>query len=131
MTIERTQEYRRILSATGWDQLAVSNEVFYLLDTDDGKDRGVWTFVPRNGGLEVHAAMKREYRGAYAAESVRAAFRWIFANTNHETITAAIPEPMRSVHFMARHVDMMFTGIDDAGLRCYKIEKYTHQRKAA
>ena len=128
--IERSQEYRRILKLTDWE-LVVSPQVFYLIDTDDGRDVGLWGFHPHEGDLMVHAKMDREHRGAYAAESVRQAFAWIFQNTTTSAIVAAIPDESRHVHFMARHVGMALTGIDEAGFRCYRVENPNIEQRAA
>ena len=129
--IERSQEYRRIKRVSGWPNLAVSPKVFYLIDSDGGKDAGVWVFHPQHNALQVHVAMDRRHRGKYAVASARAAFAWIFEHTDCELIVAEIPDEYRYVHFMARHVGMTLTGIDEDDRRCYRLDKPHFEQRAA
>ena len=129
--IRREEKYRRIKRVSGWPELVVSRDMFYLMENDDGKDVGVWVFHPCEDGLMVHVAMDNSHRGAYAAASVRDAFAWIFLHTKHTTLVAEIPDAMRHVQFMARHVGMLLDGIDAHGLRCYRLNKPDIQRRAA
>jgi len=125
--IERCFDYRRVKRLAKWP-LCVSDEVYYLIDVEDGEDIGVWFFHPNNDAFQVHASMKEGNRGRRAAQSVRECFRWMFAHTKTKKIIAAIPKDYREVHVMARHVGMTFDGIDVRDFRCYSLDKMAFEQ---
>lgn len=114
--------------------MIISDEVFYLIAVRAGLDVGVLVFVPCDeddfgDGLVVHSELGAECRGSSAAAAVRAAFAWIFENTNYADIFAEVPRKLRHVHVMARHAGMEFVGVEH-NLRCYRMNKQDF-RKAA
>lgn len=42
---------------------------------------------------EIHVAFHPDYRGEFAVESAKEAFRWVWDNTNYHTIVADIESP--------------------------------------
>lgn len=122
--IERCFDLRRVKRLADWD-LCISRKIIYLIDTEDGKDIGLWTFYPRKNGYVVHADMDKDHRGVRAAKSASDSFEWIFKHTDAEIIIAEIPIKYRKVHVMARHVGMNFDGVGMRGFRCYSLAKQT------
>ena len=120
--IERTLSYRRVKRLTN-DPLCASPEVFYLVETDGADDFGVFCFHTCEAGYMVHVEMKPEFRGKRAAQSYRAAFAWMFDNTDCQKIIGEIPIKLRAAQFMARFVGGEFDGIDAGALRCYSLTK--------
>lgn len=98
--IERCQDYRRVKKFLASD-MVVSDKIIYLMETKDDKDLGVWTMDPFLDGFNVHAKMGPECRGRKAVASLRAAFEWVFENTGHDKIYAAIPNSKRAAQMVA------------------------------
>jgi len=88
-----------------------------------GERQGMWVFEPYEDGLMIHAQMGVNVRGQLARESAKAAFKWIFDNTEIETIYAGIPRDRRTACFMAAWSGMKFTHEID-GKRFYKVNKH-------
>ena len=121
--IKRCFDLRRVkLLAPDWP-LSISRKVFYLVEEQDGEDLGVIVFVPTKGGLMMHVEMSEKCRGKQALEAYREAFRWIFENTDCETIIGEIPVDNRAAHVMARRSGGIFDRIEANVLRCYKLTK--------
>lgn len=131
LMIERSMDYRRIKRLSDWD-LVISQEVYYLIEAVNGKDAGVWAFIPCNGGFQVHVNMGAGCRGSTAASSARDAFAWLFDNTGCQMIFADIPSHLRHVHIMASHIGMTFDEVD-CELRCFTMmrQDFAELRKAA
>lgn len=126
--IEHVRDFRRVKKLAGWD-VRISSRTAYLVDSEDGKDIGIWMFTPCDDVLSVHANM--QVKGARAAKSAREAFRWIFEHTDWESIFAVIPSDLRHVQAMACHVGMEFYAVDDDGDRCYFIRRADMMSEAA
>jgi hypothetical protein len=130
--IERiTSNFRRVKAlAPQWDMI-ISDKVYYLMVVEDGKDMGVMVFHTCNEpGLLMHVELGHDCRGAKAAAAYKAAFRWIFDNTDYETLHGRIPDTTRHARVMARHVGADFIGVDCDGLVCYNITKHYERRIA-
>jgi len=129
--IERTKDYRRIKGlAPKWD-LVVSDEVYYLVEMENGEDIGAIVFHPTDEpGMLMHVALGPECRGARAGEAYRNAFEWMFTNTDCEKLLGRIPETYQHARVMAQNIGGEFTGIDNDNLRCYSIEKKSYQKAA-
>ncbi len=126
--IERSMDFRRIKRLAPW-ALCISDKVYYLIDSVNGEDVGIWLFHPNSGGFQVHAYMTEGHRGRRAAQSVRECFTWIFTHTDAKKIVAAIPRTYKEVHVMARHVGMKFDGFDTRTFRCYSLDKRTFEQE--
>lgn len=107
--IERCMDYRRIKKLVDWP-LTISSKVIYLIETGSikGVDLGVWSFFENSGGYEIHADMK--IKGQRAVDSGKAAFKWIFDNTDAEFIKAEILKERRDVCGMA-----LLSGMESLG----------------
>lgn len=122
--IERVKDnYRRIKClAPDWN-IVPSDEIYYLVEVQDGKDIGAVVLIPEAEGLKIHVAFK--YRGPRAATGIRNAFCWAFENTEHTRIIAAIPvkDAYKPVRYLAHTVGMIFNEIEESLFRCYSINK--------
>ena len=58
--------------------------------------------------IEIHAAFLPRYRGAFAVNSAKQAFEWIWANTNYKRIIADISDP--KIEPFAQRCGMVKTG---------------------
>ncbi len=130
MTIERTQEYRRIKRLAPHWELLVSDKVFYLVV---GADEGVIVFHScfDSPGMLMHVYLGQTCRGARAAQAYREAFEWMFDNTDETILRGRIPAYNYRAHVMAVHCGGVFEEIDMDGLRCYSVQKSDFERKAA
>jgi hypothetical protein len=54
---------------------------------------GVFPVQKRGKHLEIHAAFLPKFRGAFAVNSAKQVFEWIWTNTDYRRITADISEP--------------------------------------
>ena len=111
--INRTFDYRivkRILNHDPW----ISNKVIYLLD-----DGNLWSLHKDGDYLRIHANMVNK-KGKDVIESAKAAFKWIFNNTDTQKIVARIPKENRKACFIARQC-MNFISDDDR--RHYEVNK--------
>lgn len=112
--IERCMDYRRIKKFINWP-LVISSKIIYLIQSDNGKDEGVWTFFKNNDGSNsyiIHADMGEEVKGRKAVESGKAAFKWIFDNTKVDFIFASIEQHRKDVCLMAVHAGMKSLGLN-------------------
>lgn len=125
--IEHCTDFRRIKKVWPHD-IAISPDCYYLLEVED-EDLGAWFFHPFEDDLVVHVNLNEKCRGQKAAASCRNAFKWIFDNTQANTIYAAIPEARRNVCTLACVVGMEFVLFQN-GNRCYKIERSIDKRLA-
>ena len=132
--IERSQDYRRVKRlAPKWD-LVVSDEIYYLVETEVGEDLGAICFHPCDeDGLLMHVALGEKCRGARAGKAYRNAFAWMFENTEIETLLGRIPDTYQHARVMARNIGGQFNGIDIDGLRCYSVTKrdFEQMKRAA
>lgn len=117
--IERCTDYRRIKKFPDW-RVCVSDEFYYLMDTKDGADLGLWTFHEEEDGAAMHASFGLGCTGEYIKNSAIDAIKWMFENTNYNVIYAAIPNDKRPAQIMAKCVGMEFMYKDD-DTRYYKI----------
>lgn len=130
--IERTKEYRRIkVLAPDWD-LVVSDKVYYLAEMNGHEDIGVICFHPcEETGLLMHVEMGWKCRGSRAGEAYNNAFKWMFENTDHETLLGRIPKDYVGARVMAHNIGGHFDGIDVDGLRCYSVSKHDFEKRIA
>ncbi len=105
--IEHSREFRRIKKLCDWP-LNISREYYYLIETENGKDLGVWMFRPEEEYITVHANLGDECKGKKAADSARNSFKWIFDNTSFKIIHAIIPKRLKHVQMLARVVGFEF-----------------------
>jgi len=115
--IWREYDYRVINKFLQWDAV-ISDKYIYL--NDDNK--GIWTFNEFMDGLAIHADMSKEISGKRAVESAKAAFKWIFDNTDTNIIHAAIPVENRPAAFMCAWSGMEFIRVEQ-NYRCYEVKK--------
>jgi len=124
--IERCTDYRRIKKFPDW-RMCVSDEFYYLMDTNDGADLGLWTFYEEEGVMVMHASFGLGCTGKYIKNSAKDAIKWMFENTDYNAIWAAISNDKKSAQFMAICVGMEFMYKDD-GARYYKITNSMENR---
>lgn len=130
--IERTKSYRRIKKLAPEWELVVSDEIYYLVETQDGEDIGAICFHPCDeDGLLMHVSLGNDCRGARAGEAYFNAFKWMFDNTECEKLIGRIPKEYRGARVMARNVNGQFNGIDCDGLRCYSVMKRDFEQRNA
>lgn len=118
--IERTFDYRRVIRLVPWMPV-VSSKFFYLIETVDGEDLGVWTLREFWDALLIHADMSPKCRGKDAVVSMRNAFKWIFENTRFKEIFAKTQKKTPAC-FMAVWSGMKFMHIEN-NERFYKVKK--------
>lgn len=120
--IEHCRDFRRIKRFPEWN-LCISSEIYYLMETKDGADLGVWVIHPCNDNEDVliHACLGNECRGRRAAESAKNAFAWVFENTKFRKIYALIPKTKRHAQFMASWSGMEYVA-SSVRHRCYLME---------
>ena len=61
-----------------------------MLGAFDGDLVGVFPFQHREDHAEIHACFDPGYRGAFAVNAAREAFRWVWAHTDYSLIRANI-----------------------------------------
>jgi len=110
------------MNVSGW-LVNITPTCYYLMEVQDGKDKGVWGFHRFLDGLMVHVYMNEEYRGRCAAKSAIDAFDWIFSNTDTRIIYALIPDINRKAQFLAVFAGLSFIYNDQNGNRCYKLNR--------
>ncbi len=123
MMIERvTSNFRRIKRiAHEWD-MTISDGIYYLAVTEGGEDIGALCFHPCDErGLLMHVQMTDKCRGAKASQAYKAAFDWMFENTDCDILRGRIPGDTRAARVMARHVGANYEGVDCDGLQCYSV----------
>lgn len=118
--IERCLDYRRVKKFPGCS-ICVSDEVYYLMETKDGVDLGVWSLFPWRDGVSIHADLGPKCRGKDAKESAKSVFKWIFDNTFYKIIYAFIPNNTRPAQIMASIAGMEYMHTE-SNFRFYKIE---------
>jgi len=130
--IVRADNYRRVKKlAPGWLLLPFP-DVYYLIVVDGGQDVGAFCFQPCDqDGRLMHVELGEACRGSRASQAYRAAFDWMFENTDVEILRGRIPADNRLARVMAVHVGGVFEQIDCDGLRCYSVEKRNLYKKAA
>ena len=121
--IKRCTDLRRVKHLASKWELVFSNKIFYLVEEQDGEDLGVIVFVPMDDALMIHVELGEKCRGSAALKSCVDAFRWIFNNTDCESIIAEIPLSNRPAHFIARQAGMNFDRIEAKALRCYRLTR--------
>ena len=100
MSLERTQDYRRVKRITDANPMAdsppwtlvISSDFIYLIETDGDKDLGLWVFEPEEDHYLMHSAMTPECRGRNAIESGLNAIGWLFENRDVNAILAPVPK---------------------------------------
>lgn len=110
--------------------MCVSDKLYYLMDTKDGVDLGVWTFHEAEDGAAMHASFGEGCTGKYIKDSAISAIRWMFENTDYNVIYAAIPNDKRPAQFMAKCVGMEFMYKDD-DTRYYRITNFIKNRNGS
>jgi len=120
--IERCTDYRRIKEFPEWT-MCVTDKIYYLMDTRDGIDLGLWTFHEAKGGAAMHASFGLGCTGKYIKNSAKDAIKWMFENTNYDAICAAIPNDKRPAQVMAVSVGMEFMYKDETK-RYYQINNF-------
>jgi len=103
--IERTFDYRIIKKILNHDPL-ISSDIIYLLD-----DGNLWSLHKDGDYLRIHANMVTK-KGKQAIESAKAAFKWIFNNTDTKKIVARIPKENRKACVIARQCMNFIRGDD-------------------
>ncbi len=131
MTLERTQDYRRVKRLTlanpidedtPWD-LTISRNVFYLIEVKDGQDVGVWCFEPENNGDYVmHTAMSPACRGKAAIDSGLDAIRWLYEHTEANNIIAPVPKRLKHAQRIPRAAGLVYEGTQDDS-KIYKMNR--------
>lgn len=136
MTIERTFDYEllkhlatadeRLYETLGDDWAPPiaeyqgpprTNEVTYLLASDDAGILGFFMFVPRSAICwEMHTVMP--LFGARAIEAMKEACAWVFANTQCVRIVTFVPEHNEVAQRFARQ----------AGLKAWGRNKKSYQK---
>lgn len=109
--IEHSRNFRRIKKL--WDLvISISIKDYYLIETEDGRDLGVWYFHPCEDGMMIHANML--VKGKRAAKSARNAINWIFEHTSSKVIYADIPNNKRHAQMMASVVgfELFYCGLN-------------------
>lgn len=131
MTIERTNDYRRVrrlLDKSQNDQgnpweIIISSDVFYLIEVQGGEDVGVWAVEPqKNGDYIVHTAMSPACRGKAALDSARAALRWFYEHTGADIILGTVPKRLKHASRVPREVGFVYEGIKGE-FRIYKMTR--------
>lgn len=120
--IFRCTDYRRIKAFPEWT-VCVSDKLYYLMDTRDGADIGLWTFHEAEDGAAMHASFGLGCTGKYIKDSAKDAIKWMFENTDYNVIYAAIPNDKRPARIMAVSVGMEFMYKDD-DKRYYQIKNF-------
>ena len=127
--IEATKDFRRVKRV--WpNPIDIGRNCHYLMERVDDRDLGVWVFYSVDDGLMVHVNLGEECRGRMAKMSAMNAFDWIWYNTETPVIYAAIAEDKRNVHLLAQAVGFDFIFCDQAGNRCYSLERPNVERMA-
>lgn len=120
MTIERTQDYRRVKrlldtnpsEGETYADLIISHKVFYLIEVKNENDVGVWFFVPMDNGVyEMHGTMSSACRGKDAVDSGLDAIRWIYENTDADNIIAPVPIHLKHAQRIPRAAGLVYEGI--------------------
>lgn len=129
--IERATSYRRVKRlAPDWD-IIPSDEIFYLVECEDGEDLGIMGFhTCDQEGLSMHVELGLKCRGKKASAACKAAIEWVFTNTGCEILRGRIPPENKPSRLMACHIGYTFDEIDEGGLCCYSIEKRKFENKA-
>lgn len=119
--IERCMDYRRIKKLVDWP-LIISSKIIYLIQSDNGKDEGVWSFEPDGEGVKGHADIGVEGNGKKAIEGAKECIRWIFKNTKAAFVSAGIPLENSKACFIASKAGMESLGIK-GDFRHFKITR--------
>ena len=131
--IQHSRDFRRIKRICDYP-INADHNVYYLLETVNGKDMGCWLFNPFLDGYAIHATLSEECRGRAAVGSAREAIEWIFDHTSTATIYAAIPPEKRNVCALAVVVGFQFTGIETFEgnpYRVYRLERIAEMERAS
>jgi hypothetical protein len=129
--IERTEDYRRVKRITAanpmsedspWE-LIISNDLFYLIEVQDGQDVGVWCFEPDPDlGYLMHTAMTPACRGRNAIKSGLNAIGWLYDNTDAEQIIAPVPVHLRHAQLIPRNAGLEYMGGNEK-VKYYKMTR--------
>ena len=117
--IERTMDYRRVKNLLTWP-FVISSKIFYLVQSDIGKDEGVWSFEPNGKGLKGHADIGINGKGKKAIEGAKDCIKWIFANTGAEFVSAAISRENMKACYVDSWSGMKNLGVKE-NIRHFKI----------
>ncbi len=120
--IERCLDYRRIKKLVDWP-LVISSKIIYLIQSDNGKDEGVWSFEPDGNGVKGHADIGVYGKGKKAIEGAKECIRWIFKNTEAVFVSAAISRENMKACYLASWSGMKNMGVKD-NIRNFKIMRY-------
>lgn len=111
-------------------KLVVSDEIFYLVESDGGKDVGLVCLCPwKDDTLIAQVNLGEDCRGRKAGEAYRNALEWAFRETNYTNVFGIINSENKASRFMARNVNFKFGGIDCDGYRCYNMSKSDFEQR--
>ena len=119
--IERCMNYRRIKKLVSWP-LVISSKIIYLIQSDNGKDEGVWSFEPDGNGVKGHADIGKPGKGRKAIDGAMECIKWIFTNTEAAFISATIPKANKAACYIATCSGMKTIGVKD-NIREFKITR--------
>lgn len=136
MTLERTQDYRRVKRVTDanpmqdrdeWN-LVISSRYIYLVENDGEKDVGVWCFEPHEDVYLMHTAMTKDCRGKKAIDSGLNAIGWLFENSEVDAILAPVPKRLRHAQIIPRRAGLKVYD-DDGRIRTYIMTRDMYREK--
>lgn len=107
--IHRCKDYRRIKKLIFWEPVFISDKIIYLVETQDGKDLGVWSLHKYLDGYMIHADMGQDCRGKRGKNSMLSAFKWMFDNMAIANIYAKVNRSHKAAQRMATMAGMVFT----------------------
>ena len=119
--IERCMDYRRIKKLVNWP-LVISSKIIYLIQSEEGKDEGVWSFEPDGSGVKGHADIGVQGKGKKAVEGAKECIKWIFKNTEAAFVSAGIPTDNKAACCIAAWSGMRTIGVKD-NIRQFKITR--------
>lgn len=136
MTLERTQDYRRVKKIADenpmqdgdtWNPV-VSSEYIYLIEVEGEKDVGLWIFEPEENYFLMHACMGSKCRGRKAVESALDAIGWLFENTDVDAILAPIVKNFRHARIIAQRAGLKVYA-ENENLKAYIMTRQMYRRR--
>lgn len=136
--IERVTDYRRVKKITDanpissdnpWQILAL-DDVFYLVEVEDGEDLGVWCLEPETGMRShgrylMHSAMGPRCKGKRAVESGLDAIGWLFEHTDADVVVAPVPAELRHARLIPLTAGLSPIG-EHNGSKLYMMDREMH-----
>lgn len=136
MTLERTQDYRRVKRVADanpmkdrdeWN-LVISSRYIYLIENDGENDLGAWCFEPHEDRYLMHAAMGPDCRGRKAIDSGLDAIGWMFENSDIDAILAPVPKRLRHAQIIPQRAGLKVYDEDDS-IRTYIMTRKMYRDK--